>query len=59
VTYRSITLLPFLIRVKTLPRISGAKQVALDNISQFPISNLTRKAARAALAAAASVPGKH
>jgi A/G-specific adenine glycosylase len=57
VTYRSITLLPFLIRVRKLPRIAGAKQVPLDNICDLPVSNLTRKAARAALAAAASAAG--
>jgi A/G-specific adenine glycosylase len=59
VTYRAITLLPFFINVGKLPRIPGARQVALDNISSLPVSNLTRKVARAALAAAASVPAKH
>jgi A/G-specific adenine glycosylase len=59
VTYRFITLLPFLIRVKRLPLIAGAKHLPLDDISQFPVSNLTRKAARAALATAAAVAGKH
>jgi A/G-specific adenine glycosylase len=52
VTYRAITLLPFLIEVKNLPRISGAKHVPLADISSLPVSNLTRKAARAALATA-------
>ena len=56
VTYRAITLLPFLIRVKKLPRFSGAKQVPLSDISGLPVSNLTRKVARSALASAASVP---
>jgi hypothetical protein len=59
VTYRAITLLPFLIKVRKLPRLPGARQVPLDNISTLPVSNLTRKVARAALAAAASVPAKH
>ena len=58
VTYRAVTLLPFIIRVRKLPRISGAKQVALADISSLPVSNLTRKAARGALAAAVSVPAK-
>jgi A/G-specific adenine glycosylase len=53
VTYRAITLLPFLIAVKNLPRVPGAKQVPLNGISSLPISNLTRKAARAALEAQA------
>ena len=57
VTYRAITLLPFLIGVKNLPRVPGARQVPLSDISSLPISNLTRKVARAALAAA-SVPAK-
>jgi A/G-specific adenine glycosylase len=59
VTYRAITLLPFLIRVKKLPRFSGAKQVPLSDISGLPVSNLTRKVARSALASAASVPAKN
>jgi hypothetical protein len=59
VTYRAITLLPFLINVQKLPRVPGARQVPLDNISRLPVSNLTRKAARAALAVAASPPAKH
>ncbi|HYS23028.1 MAG TPA: A/G-specific adenine glycosylase [Candidatus Eisenbacteria bacterium] len=59
VTYRAITLLPFLINVRKLPRVPGARQVPLDNIFSLPVSNLTRKVARAALAAAASVPAKH
>jgi hypothetical protein len=58
VTYRAITLLPFLIDVKKLPRVPGAKQVPLSDISRLPISNLTTKVARAALAAAASGPAK-
>jgi A/G-specific adenine glycosylase len=53
VTYRAITLLPFLICVKKLPRVFGARQVRLSDISSVPISNLTRKVARAALEAQA------
>jgi A/G-specific adenine glycosylase len=52
VTYRAITLLPFLIKVKNLPRVQGARRVPLREISGVAISNLTRKVARAALAAA-------
>jgi A/G-specific adenine glycosylase len=59
VTYRAITLLPFLINVKKLPRIRGARQVPLGDISSLPVSNLTRKVARAALAAAAFVAAEH
>jgi len=56
VTYRAITVLPFLIDVKKLPLITGAKQVPLRDISSLPVSNLTRKVARAALAAQPSFP---
>ena len=56
VTYRAITIHPFLIRVKRLPRIKGSELVPLADISGLPVSNLTRKVARAALAAAASAP---
>jgi hypothetical protein len=58
VTYRAVTLLPFIIRVRKLPDISGASHVPLADISILPVSNLTRKAARAALAAAVSAPAE-
>jgi A/G-specific adenine glycosylase len=58
VTYRAITVLPFVIDVKNLPRISGAKRALLSDISGLPISNLTRKVARAALEAAVLTPAK-
>jgi A/G-specific adenine glycosylase len=53
VTYRAITLRPFCICVAQLPRLQGAKTIPLSEVaapSSFAISNLTRKAARAALA---------
>jgi len=53
VTYRSITVEPFRITVRKLPRIKGAERVPLGEITVLPVSNLTRKVARAALAAAA------
>jgi len=56
VTYRDITLLPFRVDVKKLPEVPGAKHVALAGVSSFTVSNLTRKVARAALAAAPHVP---
>jgi A/G-specific adenine glycosylase len=58
VTYRAITVSPFLIGVKNLPPLSGARPVPLCDISSLPVSNLTRKVARAALAAAGLVAGK-
>ncbi|GAC1664431.1 MAG: hypothetical protein NVS9B4_19860 [Candidatus Acidiferrum sp.] len=54
VTYRKITVLPFLIKIKVQPRILKSKQIALSDFSSFaisrPVSSLTRKVARAALA---------
>ena len=58
VTYRAITLLPFLIEARKIPFLQGAKQVPLNDISSLPVSNLTRKVARAALAAAVSSTAK-
>lgn len=54
VTYREITVEPFRISVKKLPRIKGAEQVPLGEITALPVSNLTRKIARAVVAATAS-----
>jgi A/G-specific adenine glycosylase len=53
VTYRQIRIFGFRIAVARLPRSGGAKAVALDDLASVPISNLTRKIARAALAATA------
>ena len=58
VTYRAITLASFVINVKKLPRIAGAKRVLVRDISSLPVSNLTRKVARAALIEAASFANK-
>jgi A/G-specific adenine glycosylase len=55
VTYRAITVEAFRIRVKKLPRIKGAERVPLHEITVLPVSNLTRKIARAALEAPSSV----
>ena len=52
VTYRAITIFPFRINLKKFPRIPGAKIVPLREISALPVSNLTRKVAQAAEAAA-------
>jgi A/G-specific adenine glycosylase len=56
VTYRAITLRPFRVSVEQLPRVAGAKIIPLADVaspSAHAISNLTRKAARAALVSAA------
>ncbi len=52
VTYRAISLLPFLVKFKKLPPITGARIILLKDFSSVPVSNLTRKVARAALEAA-------
>ena len=54
VTYRAITVQPFRISVKKLPRLKGAERVPLQEVTILPVSNLTQKVARAALAAAPS-----
>ncbi len=50
VTYRNVTVLPFRIAIAKIPRILGARSIPLKDFSTLPISNLTRKIARAALA---------
>jgi len=50
VTYRRIEVSPFLVRVRTLPPAGGSKTIELNAVLRQPISNLTRKVARAALA---------
>ena len=55
VTYRVITLRTFRVSVAQLPRIASAKIISLADVaspSAHAISNLTRKAARAALGSA-------
>jgi A/G-specific adenine glycosylase len=49
VTYRQITVLPFRLEARKLPRASRTKVIALDDLSSIAISNLTRKVARAAM----------
>ena len=61
VTYRAITLRPFRVTVAQLPRIPNAKTISLAEIiapSSLAISNLTRKAARAALASPAALSAR-
>jgi hypothetical protein len=58
VTYRAITLRPFRVIVAYLPRVPNTQIISLADIispSSLAISNLTRKAARAALASPAAL----
>jgi A/G-specific adenine glycosylase len=50
VTYRDIRLQPFLIRVDRLPRMAKSRTVSFSQFDKMPISNATRKIAKAALA---------
>jgi hypothetical protein len=52
VTYRAIRVLPFRVELGKLPRVAGARIILLKDFSSVPVSNLTRKVARAALDAA-------
>ena len=49
VTYRTIFVSAFLLRVRSLPTISGARLLPLEQVTGLPISNLTRKITRRAL----------
>jgi A/G-specific adenine glycosylase len=50
VTFRNIRLEPYLVSVARLPRITGARIVALTQIRRLPISNATQKIADSATA---------
>src|SRR5262249_48903625 len=53
VTYRALTLQSYRVPVSHLPHLPGAKTVSLSEVaapSSLPVSNLTRKVARAAMA---------
>ncbi len=50
VTFRNIRLEPYVVRVACLPRVTGARVVALLQIRSLPISNATQKIADAAIA---------
>jgi A/G-specific adenine glycosylase len=50
VTYRNIRLEPYLVRVARLPRVPGARIVALSQVRGLPVSNATQKIADAAIA---------
>ena len=59
VTYRKVTILPFRIDVAKIPRVRGARSIPLEEFSSLPVSNLTRKIARAALQQSAACAAKH
>jgi A/G-specific adenine glycosylase len=47
VTFRNITLLPFLAKVSELPKLPRTRILSLKNLSKLPISSATRKIAAA------------
>ena len=47
VTFREITLAPFLVRLERLPDVPGARTPLLARLDRLPISNATRKIAAA------------
>lgn len=58
VTYRNVTVLPFRVSVAAIPRLRGAKVMRLQDFSAVPVSNLTRKIARAALSETPTVSAR-
>jgi A/G-specific adenine glycosylase len=50
VTYRQITVFPFRLEVAKLPPVPHANSLPLSDLSAVPVSNLTRKVARVAVA---------
>lgn len=51
VTYRNVTLAPFLARVDELPAIPRTRRLPLSDLSRVPLSSATRKIAESALRA--------
>jgi A/G-specific adenine glycosylase len=52
VTYRAVRVAAFRVRVDQLPKVSGARAILMEELSMVPVSNLTRKIARAAASVA-------
>ena len=57
VTYRNISVHPFLCKLRRLPKVKGTKTVALIAVTDLAISNLTRKIAKRAAAALKEMSG--
>jgi len=54
VTYRNVTVLPFRVRVAKLPRLRDTQALPLEEVLALPVSNLTRKIAKAAMSQTAA-----
>jgi len=59
VTYRALSITPYVVRLKQLPNILGAKRLPLAELHSLPVSNLTRKIARSALKHLSAVNTKY
>ncbi|HYB60091.1 MAG TPA: A/G-specific adenine glycosylase [Methylomirabilota bacterium] len=59
VTFRQIRLAAFVVRVKRLPRVAGARTPKLAELHRLPISNATRKIAEHALRMLSQRPHSH
>ena len=49
VTYRTLSVSSYLVRVKRLPKLGGTRHLPITDVPSMPISNLTRKIARVAI----------
>jgi A/G-specific adenine glycosylase len=58
VTFRNITLLPFLARVPKLPKLPRSRVLALKSLTKVPVSSATKKLAAALAEATAGAPRK-
>lgn len=58
VTYRDLTVFPFRVQVARIPHMRGTKSIRLRDFSKLPVSNLTRKIARAALSEQPEAPAR-
>ncbi len=50
VTYRALTLRPYLLKVKRLPQVAPSRRPLLESLDRLPVSNATRKIAASAQA---------
>ena len=58
VTFRNVTLLPFVARVERLPKLPRTRVLPLDRLAELPVSSATHKIAAALTSAAKpEVPG--
>ena len=59
VTFRNVTLIPFLVPLDHLPSGKGSRPILLDNISSLPVSSATLKIAKSAIRSMVESDLKH